>query len=577
MTGNFTQKIRKISLYSVAVSFIFMLIDISFDLYITLNIVYNTTLLLGLISSFSSKFFTKHSNTTIIDYLYTFCIALVLLLNIWIFANNRTYNLHFSWTIMAIFLIFIREIKNKRKSGSYKLFNPAQMFVYSFLFILIIGSLLLKLPLSTYNGIRFVDALFTSTSAVCVTGLSVVDTEHTFTLFGQLVILFLIQIGGLGVITFTSYLGYFVKGNTSFKSQLLAQDLISSEGLNNVFKVLRYIILITFTIEILGALLIYYSVSDNSLWTNGERMYFSIFHSISAFCNAGFSTLSGGLFDDRVRFNYSLDLIICFLIIFGGMGFLILQNLWNYLNKLLARIYRRIMYKERIQNMPWIISVNSRIVLVTTFILLAFGTISFFILEYNNILADEKGLWGKLVTSFFASVTTRTAGFNNFDLSSLSLGSTMIFLFLMWVGASSGSAGGGIKTSTFALAVMNFWALIRGQKRVEVSGREISSLSINKAFAQIILSLIVINSSIFLLVVNEDGKSILDIVFEVVSAFGTVGLSRGITSDLGDISKLVLIVTMFIGRVSMFAILMSMIRGIKTSTYRYPKEDILIN
>lgn len=577
MTGNFTQKIRKISLYSVAVSFIFMLIDISFDLYITLNIVYNTTLLLGLISSFSSKFFTKHSNTTIIDYLYTFCIALVLLLNIWIFANNRTYNLHFSWTIMAIFLIFIREIKNKRKSGSYKLFNPAQMFVYSFLFILIIGSLLLKLPLSTYNGIRFVDALFTSTSAVCVTGLSVVDTEHTFTLFGQLVILFLIQIGGLGVITFTSYLGYFVKGNTSFKSQLLAQDLISSEGLNNVFKVLRYIILITFTIEILGALLIYYSVSDNSLWTNGERMYFSIFHSISAFCNAGFSTLSGGLFDDRVRFNYSLDLIICFLIIFGGMGFLILQNLWNYLNKLLARIYRRIMYKERIQNMPWIISVNSRIVLVTTFILLAFGTISFFILEYNNILVDEKGLWGKLVTSFFASVTTRTAGFNNFDLSSLSLGSTMIFLFLMWVGASSGSAGGGIKTSTFALAVMNFWALIRGQKRVEVSGREISSLSINKAFAQIILSLIVINSSIFLLVVNEDGKSILDIVFEVVSAFGTVGLSRGITSDLGDISKLVLIVTMFIGRVSMFAILMSMIRGIKTSTYRYPKEDILIN
>lgn len=577
MTGNFTQKIRKISLYSVAVSFIFMLIDISFDLYITLNIVYNTTLLLGLISSFSSKFFTKHSNTTIIDYLYTFCIALVLLLNIWIFANNRTYNLHFSWTIMAIFLIFIREIKNKRKSGSYKLFNPAQMFVYSFLFILIIGSLLLKLPLSTYNGIRFVDALFTSTSAVCVTGLSVVDTEHTFTLFGQLVILFLIQIGGLGVITFTSYLGYFVKGNTSFKSQLLAQDLISSEGLNNVFKVLRYIILITFTIEMLGALLIYYSVSDNSLWTNGERMYFSIFHSISAFCNAGFSTLSGGLFDDRVRFNYSLDLIICFLIIFGGMGFLILQNLWNYLNKLLARIYRRIMYKERIQNMPWIISVNSRIVLVTTFILLAFGTISFFILEYNNILADEKGLWGKLVTSFFASVTTRTAGFNNFDLSSLSLGSTMIFLFLMWVGASSGSAGGGIKTSTFALAVMNFWALIRGQKRVEVSGREISSLSINKAFAQIILSLIVINSSIFLLVVNEDGKSILDIVFEVVSAFGTVGLSRGITSDLGDISKLVLIVTMFIGRVSMFAILMSMIRGIKTSTYRYPKEDILIN
>lgn len=554
-----------------------MLIDISFDLYITLNIVYNTTLLLGLISSFSSKFFTKHSNTTIIDYLYTFCIALVLLLNIWIFANNRTYNLHFSWTIMAIFLIFIREIKNKRKSGSYKLFNPAQMFVYSFLFILIIGSLLLKLPLSTYNGIRFVDALFTSTSAVCVTGLSVVDTEHTFTLFGQLVILFLIQIGGLGVITFTSYLGYFVKGNTSFKSQLLAQDLISSEGLNNVFKVLRYIILITFTIEILGALLIYYSVSDNSLWTNGERMYFSIFHSISAFCNAGFSTLSGGLFDDRVRFNYSLDLIICFLIIFGGMGFLILQNLWNYLNKLLARIYRRIMYKERIQNMPWIISVNSRIVLVTTFILLAFGTISFFILEYNNILVDEKGLWGKLVTSFFASVTTRTAGFNNFDLSSLSLGSTMIFLFLMWVGASSGSAGGGIKTSTFALAVMNFWALIRGQKRVEVSGREISSLSINKAFAQIILSLIVINSSIFLLVVNEDGKSILDIVFEVVSAFGTVGLSRGITSDLGDISKLVLIVTMFIGRVSMFAILMSMIRGIKTSTYRYPKEDILIN
>lgn len=577
MKGDITERIRAITLYAVGVSFIFMLIGISFDMYIVLSIVYNTTLLLGFVSSFYSKLLKRKSNANIIDYLYSSFLALVLCLNVWLFFSNKTHHLRFSWTIMAIFIILIKELFNTKKHINYKLFNPSQMFVFSFLFILIIGSLLLKLPLSTYHGIRFIDALFTSTSAVCVTGLSVMDTETTFTLFGQMIILFLIQIGGLGVMTFTSYLGYFVTGKTSFKSQLLAQELTSSKGLSSVFRTLKSIIVITFTIEILGALLIYYSTENNVLGTNGERAYFSIFHSISAFCNAGFSTLSGGLFDSRVRFNYSLDLIICFLIIFGGMGFLILQNLWDYLNILFKRIYRRLMYKERIKSIPWIISINSRIVLVTTSILLVFGTLSFFILEYNNILVYEKGLWGKLVTSFFASVTTRTAGFNNFDVSTLSIGASIIFLFLMWVGASSGSAGGGIKTSTFALAVMNFWTLIRGQNKVEISGREISSLSLKKAFAQIILSLIVINISVFLLAVNEEGKSILDIVFEVVSAFGTVGLSRGITSDLGDISKLALIVTMFIGRVSMFAILMSMIRSIKTTTYSYPKEDILIN
>ena len=482
------------------------------------------------------------------------------------------------WLYAAVVLAFIRELSSLKLDLSKTYLNPAQLFIMSFLGIIFIGSLFLMLPNATYNGLSFIDALFTSTSAVCVTGLIVVDTGTYFTFFGQFIILVLIQIGGLGIMTFASYFSYFFRGDTSYKNQLILSDITTSNKIGEVFVTLKKIILTTLSIEILGAILIFSNLKNAEIEGFFDRVFFSFFHSISAFCNAGFSTLSESLYDHTMRFNYPIQLVIIFLFIIGGLGFPIVFNLLKYAKYLISeRLLPKIPNRQKQgQVIPWVVNLNSRIVIITTLILLVIGTITVYLFEYNNSLAEHGG-FGKIVTALFTASTPRTAGFNTVDISNLRFSTIMLLFLLMWIGASPGSTGGGIKTNTFAIATLNFWSLARGKDRIEVFRREIADISVRRSFAIISLSLVVIGAGVFLIASFDSDKDLLSIAFECFSAYSTVGLTLGITSSLSIPSKFVIIAIMFIGRVSMLSIMIAIIRKIKHKNYRYSQEEILIN
>ena len=480
------------------------------------------------------------------------------------------------WIYIALFLIFTREFSSIQLNFKYKVINPATLFIISFLLIIIAGGFLLMLPNATHTGISIIDAMFTSTSAVCVTGLVVVDTGSFFTEFGQIIILILFQIGGLGIMTFASYFSYFFKGSSSYEHQLLVSDMTNTDKIGEVFNTLKRIIIVTLFIESLGAFLILQSINKTVIPLFSEQIFFSVFHSVSGFCNAGFSTMQNSLYEHVYKFNYPLHLIIAFLIILGGIGFPIVLNLLRYLKRKLTNLLLNIFRKKKRIYLPWIININTRIVLLTSVFLTVFGTIFFFIFEYNNTLS-EHSFFGKIITSFFGAVTTRTAGFNSVDTSTLALPTVLIVLFLMWVGASPASTGGGIKTSTLAIAILNFISLAKGKSRIEIYKREIAQSSVNRAFAIIVLSILVIFISIFSISFFDIEKGLLNISFECVSAFSTVGLSRGITADLSTQSKFIIILTMFIGRVSMLTIFIAIFKKVSYFKYRYPTEEVLIN
>jgi potassium uptake TrkH family protein len=505
--------------------------------------------------------------------LVVFCVVLVVDILEW---SHLKLALLPQWTYLAIMLLFIREASTIRINYRKQYINPAQLFVGSFLIIIALGTILLTLPNATHSGISIIDALFTSTSAVCVTGLIVVDTGSYFTLFGQSIILLLIQLGGIGIMTFTSYFSYFFKGGTSYENQLMIKDMASSDKIAEVFDTLRRIILLTLVIELAGAVFVFFSVSEHHFESLSARIYFSGFHAISGFCNAGFSTLPNNLYETGFRFNYSLHLILAFLLIAGGLGFPILSNFYTYVRHLIVHRLLPKLRNRPPQHRPWIININTRIVVITTIILLALGMVSFFILEYNNTIAGYS-LWGKLVTSFFGSATPRTAGFNTVDTGALSFSTILVVMFLMFIGASPSSTGGGIKTSTLALAFLNIYNLARNRSRIEVFKKQIDANSVHRAFAIITLSVVNIGIAVFLITLFDPQLKVRDVVFETISAYGTVGLSLGITAALSSASKLVIIATMFVGRVSMLMILVAMLRRMKHLNYAYPTERILIN
>ncbi|MFN8254689.1 MAG: potassium transporter TrkG [Bacteroidales bacterium] len=498
-----------------------------------------------------------------------------MLLN-WIFSLNLSQNGRLYLTYLSIILIFIREFSSLKTEFKKTAINPAQIFIGSFALIIISGTLLLMLPNATHNGISFIDALFTCTSAVCVTGLAVVDTGTYFTPFGQTLLVFLIQVGGLGILTFTSYFSYYFKGESTYENQLILKDITNTDKFTQIFTTLKRIILVTVAIEIIGALIIFWSIDDSVIPAKSERWFFAIFHSVSAFCNAGFSTLKNNLYEISVRFNYLLHLTVAFLIVIGGIGFPIVFNFLKYLKHILVNRFIPFILKQEARHKPWVININTRIVVITTAILLIGGTGLFYIFEYSNTLAEHSG-FGKVVTAFFSSVTPRTAGFNTVELPSLHIHSILLIFFLMWVGASPASTGGGVKTSTLAISVLNFLSIARGKNRIEIFRREISGESVKRSYAIISLSFLVLGLSIILVSYFDSHLNIRDIAFECFSALGTVGLSLGITSQLSTTSKFIIVFTMFVGRVGMLTVFVALIRKIKHLKYRYPTEEILIN
>lgn len=576
--------IYKLTFVLTLIGLFVLILDYGYDqkseIQLKLNIFYFVVLWMGIVTTIL-RYWSQRKliNIKVLSFDFISILITVYVIFIHFFSAEAHRHLTFfyndNWVKITILLTFIREFSEQNINFKRTLLNPAQLFIISFLSIIIIGTFLLMLPNATYNGISFLDALFTSTSAVCVTGLIVVDTSTYFTQLGQTFILILIQTGGIGILTFASYFSYFFKGVSSYENQLVLRDITNSEKIGEVFTALKRILAITFTIEVLGAIFIYFSLNNQLIPSFLERVYFAVFHSISAFCNAGFSTLQNGLYETGFRYNYPLQGIIITLLMLGGLGFPILANLMKYSK---YYIKRKIFGLKKWQKnyKPWVLSLNSRITLITTFSLLIFGAVLFYIIEYDNVLKEHHGI-GKFVTALFGSATPRTAGFNTVDVSALNLSTIMITFLLMWVGASPASTGGGIKTSTFAIATLNFISLAKGKSRIEIFRREIADISVRRAFATISLSLVVIGLGIIAITYFDPEKHLLDIAFECFSAYSTVGLSLGITASLSSLSKFTIITIMFIGRVSMLSILIAVFKKVKHKNYRYPTEEIIIN
>lgn len=455
-----------------------------------------------------------------------------------------------------------------------KLYNPAQLFTFSFFMLIVLGTFLLKLPFALQKPLTWTDALFTSTSAVCVTGLVVVDTATNFTFWGQFIIMLLIQAGGLGILTFAGLFSYFLKGGSSYENQLTIGGYSNTERMSEVFDVLKHMILITFGIELVGAIAIYASVGNELSALGINRFFFAIFHSVSSFCNAGFSLLPDGLMNEAVVYNYNMQMVIASIYIFGGLGFPIVINILTYLKHVFKRIIGKWRLKQSLYR-PWVLNINSKINLATTAVISFTATIVLFFNEYGHTLASHEGI-GKLVIAFATATTPRTAGFNSIDFGALQFSSILFVILLMWIGASPNSTGGGIKTSTFAVALLNVLSLARGKNRTEIFKREISSISIQRAFATMFLSLMTIGIGVFAISFFEPTRPLVEIAFECFSAYNTVGLSLGVTHEFVFESKIVLILLMFIGRVTMLSILIAFIKKTKYMSYRYAPEELTI-
>lgn len=443
--------------------------------------------------------------------------------------------------------------------------QPGAVFALSFAVIIISGALLLLLPKATYGGIRFVDALFTSTSAVCVTGLSSVDVYATFTPLGLFIIVGLIQIGGLGVMTLSTFFALLFAGGLSVRERLFMSDLLSEDSIGEVSGLLLKIASFTIIIEAIGFLFLYTSIGGTFFPLDHQKFYSSIFHAVSAFCNAGFSTYQNGFLNPAIQSNYLYLSTISSLIVFGGLGFPVLSNLWSYFKK---RNQKGIINR---------ISLSSKLVIITTLSLIVFGTVSIWYLEFlNSPYTEGTSMFDQWFHAMFMSISTRTAGFNTIGMELYHPSTVLVLIVLMWIGASPSSTGGGVKTTTFALVLLMIFNFVRKKERVELFNRQVSEESIRKAFSAIIVSVFVIGLASVVLTAIEPTKNTLDLLFEVVSALGTVGLSRNLTPFLGDGGKVLITLVMFIGRVGVLTLIIAMVKQEPNVRISYAKETILI-
>lgn len=436
--------------------------------------------------------------------------------------------------------------------------HPAKVILISFALIILLGTTFLALPISSSTGhsIGVLDALFTSTSATCVTGLIVLDTGTAFSFFGKFIIMLLIQIGGLGIMTFSTALIMFFGKNISLGGKSLMKGVLDENIQKNLSNLLEGIIITTIVFEVIGAILLFIRLRPD-LASTKIAIWHSVFHSVSSFCNAGFCFYSDSFS------AYSSDLIInmtvMMLIIFGGIGFSVLMDVkYNFFQK--HRTFR-------------FLNLHSKVVIITTVILILGGTIIIFLLDYSNQFANlplSKGF----LASLFQSVTTRTAGFNTIDISKINYATALFMIVLMFIGASPGSTGGGIKTTTFALMIFSIVSIIRGRDDVEVYKRKIPNRTIRKVIALIAISIAILVSLILVLCLSEVGSSFIKIVFEAVSAFGTVGLSMGITSNLTKIGKTAIILLMYLGRVGPLTLAFALGEKKFKSAYHYPEGNI---
>ncbi|WP_316569973.1 TrkH family potassium uptake protein [Neobacillus sp. YIM B06451] len=436
--------------------------------------------------------------------------------------------------------------------------DPPKVLVLGFILIILIGTTLLTIRAATsdHKGLSFVNALFTATSATCVTGLVVVDTGTAFTIFGQVVILLLIQIGGLGFMTFATLFAFILGKRISLKERILLQESLNNISMEGIVRLARRILIFTAFFESIGALIL--SVRFSFDMPVGTAIYYGIFHSVSNFNNAGFDLMG----EFRSLTGYVNDpfvvLTICTLIVTGGIGFIVINELYEY------RQTKRF-------------SLHTKIVLATTACLVAAGTLFIFLLEFSNgKTLGPLSFGGKFLAALFQSVTARTAGANTINIGDMTHSGLFLIIILMFIGASPGSAGGGIKTTTFTTLLGAVWSQIRGKEDVVLFRRRIGYDTIYKALTVTLSALILIIAITMMLTITEEGQDFLMILFESTSAFATVGLSMGLTPELSPAGKLLITFMMLAGRVGPLTVAFAITLRRKQDPFRYPKGKIII-
>ena len=482
--------------------------------------------------------------------------------------------------LLILLLISFIELSDAVITSLGRKSNPALMMAVSFLFIIMVGSGMLLMPRCIQHGVHlsWIDSLFTATSAVCVTGLTTIDVPSTFTCLGQLVVMLLIQVGGLGVMTITSFFALFFMGNTSIYNQMQVQDMVSSKSLASLWSTLLNIIGFTAFLELAGAVMIFLNIHGTIGLDLRHELFFSVFHAVSAFCNGGFSNYQDGMSAPVLMEGHScLYIILALLIIFGGIGYPVLVNLKAAVSRHAKVLWKWINgHRYASLNIPNLFDLNTKIVLRTTTLLIVIGTVLIAFFEWNNTFAGMP-IHEKLTQAFFNAVSPRTAGFVSVNLNHMCIQSVFIYTVLMWIGGASQSTAGGVKVNAFAVAFLNIRAIIHGTTRVEFAGRELSSDSIRRANAAVFVSLIVLGIFIFLITLTEPNQPLKAIVFECVSAFATVGSSLGLTPELHDTSKALIVVLMFIGRVGLVTMAQGLLKQYKNQNYKLPQDNITIS
>lgn len=444
--------------------------------------------------------------------------------------------------------------------------SPPMFFVLSLFGLILIGTLLLMLPEMNSGGRAvFSDALFTSISASCITGLTVVNIGEVYTLKGQVIIMILIQLGGLNIITFATMLAFLARNGIGLRFQAVLQTSVMADSPENSRKIFRNMILFVLLFELIGAGFIFWSVNGLPLFENrAEQLYFSVFHSISAFNHAGFSTLNNGLEDVHLSGLLSLHWVIAILVILGSLGF---SNIGDITTTMYARLVKKNRWRKY--------RIDTKISLYATIALILSAFVLVVVLENNSLLAGLTTA-EKITAGFFQSVTLRSSGFSTMDIGSVSTALVVAMIFYMFIGAAPGSTGGGIKTNTFALLLVVGYSIIRGKPRLELFRFTISTVLMKRAIAIFLFTLTGITVGIFLLTILEPNMYFVDLMFEQVSALCNVGLSRGITSELSVAARIVIMSSMIIGRVGVLTLAFALLKPKKFKNYKYPTAHVTV-
>ncbi len=468
--------------------------------------------------------------------------------------------------LYLLFLVAKELIKGISRTFSNVKLRPATLFITVYLLMILMGSVLLMLPGMNRGGVmlNYLDSLFTSVSASCVCGLQVQNIGIFFNTRGQLVILALIQLGGIGIISFATFFASFIRKGMSLKHQSVLKTVFDNESVEGSSFQWRQIVFVTILIEILAAIMLYLLWQKVPWTSSAQHIYYAVFHAISGFCNASFSLFPDNFRNPAVSSMYIVHLGMAAIVFFGSLGFPAIRDIFSIRN---LRMRAALPWKK------W--KVSTQIALNTGLAIVFFGSIIFYVLEANNLLRNQKGMEGS-ITAVFQLINARTGGFSTVDFAHATYPTLIVICVVMFIGASSGGTGGGIKTSSFAVIFRTITSGIRNRQSVTIAHRNVNAQLILKAFTIFFIATTVISLSVFLLQIFEPLTPFFDLLFEEVSAFSNVGFSMGITPNLTDASKSILMVSMFIGRVGVLSFVYALSVKKEETSFTYPDTHIMI-